>query len=54
MAWLARQDLVSTRVYLGSEGLKARPRKRANVKSELTFTIPSKAMIWMVVLVLII
>ena len=39
------------RVLLESVGSQARPMKTASVKREFTFTIPSKAVIWMLVVI---
>lgn len=39
------------RELLGSVGFQARPMKTASVKREFTFTIPSKAVIWMLVVI---
>lgn len=49
MAAVAEQVVVAARVYAGSEGLEVRPMNSAMVKMELTFTMPSKAIMWMTV-----
>lgn len=39
----------SMRVLFGSFGFQVKPMNTANVKSEFTFTIPSRAVMWMLV-----
>lgn len=38
-----------TRLLFGSVGCQAKPMKTAKVNKELTFTIPSRAVMWIVV-----
>lgn len=41
------------RELLGSVGFQARPTKTARVKREFTLTIPSRAVMWMLVVMVI-
>lgn len=40
---------MSMRVLAGSLGFQVKPRNTAKVKREFTFTIPSRAVMWMLV-----
>lgn len=46
-----KHALSPMRELLGSLGFHVRPRKTASVKSEFTFTMPSSAVRWMLVVI---